>query len=328
MLSVKQCCENSFRDRRCAYTIIYTLIKDIIPKSKKLSAHDKEVIQGILKGGKYNVYFEPFAWWIDFAYQSDYFPDVQPLPYCEELDYEFKSDSSTPHDRIVSTRNFLGVKPMYGVRLCQLVCGEIGDFDDFISSPEGQEILKGLTGYLLFWDVTHLIVDIGILVFLAVLLGVIQGVAEWLKGLKLPQWLLTALLSLLGIGENAVKNQIELTKQTIQELANAIAGDNQILISAFNAGLEQLYGSITSLTDNMKNAVKSTLDDITTAFKEIYDNITDVITKTTDDIIKAITNTNNEVKTAIIEKTDEISKKIDNITSGVIKINLTELLGV
>ncbi len=310
-------------DKRVCYAV-YHLVVDVIPKLKKISQHDKNIIRGMIPPGKYSIFLWPLIAQVEYTYLKDEVGHMKNIGKCPELGYVDHLYGAGAWWYSTYRFHITYEKGDWDI-IWKAVCTPIKKWSkDF--KKEFMGWYKRLAEHMLWSTVAATLTDIGELVALAVLIAVIEGVEEWLENLGLPGWLLNPLLNLLGFAKNSTQNLETEIENNLNTIGQAIAQNNKLLEWMIHNGLESLYEGINNITSNVENIVGKELQKIT----PVVEHIKEWVSKEYNKVITTVNNTVDKDIDILAKytgvKIDNINKQLDDLIGGQIRMELGDLL--
>lgn len=314
-------------DPKCACALANHFIRNILLKSKALTTKQRDTLKGILPGGDAHKLIMPIAEWYYVAYWYDYFHQFYTIGYCKDLDYNdnfYRLLGNTP---IVKLTDSMDIGTGWGRTLIELTFGKAKDFDKFIKTSFGQDIIKGLMTNVLHFMWSQAIADVALIVWIATMIGMITGFENWLESLGLPAWLLDPILAFLGTGKNNLQKQLTLTEADLQSIANLISADNPILKGIFNAAISGLNSTVNDIETAISNTVETDLNTITPVINNIQGYIKGKISNAITTIKTKIDNVINPLVDKVTNGDKAIENRLDKMVNGSLRLDLTEMFG-
>jgi len=348
-MDLKYCKSHYATDYKCACFLAYYLLTHVIANSKQLKLNDKEILMGMLPGGNHREFTHAYGEFFNVAYQTDYFNKLEPLPKCKELGFksgytqELKGihyvrkchvDNGKIHCKEVPDgtwveylRSLWNLRPGDGKKLVWLTFHSPAKFDNYIKTEDGQILVKNLTSVFIRFAIRDMLFDIGKIIVIAVLLGMIDGAAGWLESLQLPSWILNPLLSLIGTGKSELNKQLELSEEDLEKIGDEITANNALLRTIFNNALSGLKSTVNTIQTNVSNIVSNTLNGITPIVNNMIETIKGKITNVTESMKSHIDKVINNLTGKVTQGNKELETKIDKFVNGTIDLNIQRLFG-
>jgi len=348
-MDLKYCKSHYSTDYKCVCFLAYYLLTHVIANSKQLKLNDKEILMGMLPGGNHREFTHAYGEFYNVAYQTDYFNKLEPLPYCKELGFKSQYTQELKGTRYIEhcddewnhtgckkypagtwvefLRHVRTIRPGDGKILVFLTFHSPARFDKYIKTEDGQILVKNITTEFIKAAIGEMIFDIGKIIVIAVLLGLIDGAAAWLESLQLPSWILNPLLSLIGTGKSELNNQLQLSEADLEKIGDEITANNALLRTIFNNALSGLKSTVNTIETNVSNIVSNTLDGITPIVNNMIKTVKDKITNVANEIKTHVDNVVNTLTGQVTQGNKELETKIDKFVNGTINLNIQQLFG-